>query len=471
MLQGWWDRVVASRRLSYEPLHEGRDNHECSNDSAVTRAAIDGQYGCLAHQSTYFSWIDYWIVLWMGVYMLWAWNMFLAAGVYFQQRFSSNVWTASNFQSSILTVYCVTNLSGAVILARLQDRDEYTKRIYFSLILNFLAFTLLALSTVLFTDCFAMAYFVFVMLMCFSTALATSLVQNGLFSYIGGFNQPQYIQGIVTGQAVAGVLPCIVQIIVVLTLDSANPDNDVDGSPQLGQSPRSAFMFFITATMVSAIALLLFSYLDRKASALSLRKDTSPEGEEHGAEEEEEDLSSNIPLKALFKKLHWLALAVAIDFAVTMFFPIYTNVIQSVHSNERNTTPPYLRQAAFVPLALLSWNAGDLLGRVFPAYPELNLGNRPFVLLIISISRIIFIPLYTSCNVGGRGAWISSDLFYLLVVQFLFGLSNGYIAGATMMATNDWVEPHEREAAGGFMSMMLVAGLTAGSVFTFVVVV
>lgn len=399
--------------------------------------------------------------------------MFLAAGVYFQQRFSSNDWTESNFQSSILTVYCLTNFAGSYLLARLQDRDAYSRRIYLSLILNLAVFTLLSFSTVLFTDVSAVTYFVFVMLMCFSTGTATALVQNGLFSYIGGFHQPRYIQGIMTGHSVAGVLPCIVQIISVLTLHAGDGDgDDADGAPQLGQSPQSAFTFFITATVVSAIALVLFHHLHRKAEALSLRKEIEIEIEDAAGA----DLTEKVPLKVLFHKLKWLSLAVALDFAITMFLPIYTNVIQSVHShddnnNNNNNLPPYLRQAAFVPLALLFWNGGDLLGRVFPVYPRLNIGDRPFTLFLASVARVLFIPIYISCNIRNRGAWISSDIFYLVIVQFLFGLSNGYIAGSTMMAANDWVEPHEREAAGGFMSMMLVAGLTAGSVFTFFVVV
>ncbi|KAI5303052.1 hypothetical protein KEM56_000086 [Ascosphaera pollenicola] len=460
MLKRWRDRVVGDRQTSYEPVPGERDDHEPFVERGA--ASLEGHHDGLGHGTAYFSWVDYWIILWMGVYMLWAWNMFLAAGVYFQQRFSSNDWTATNFQSSILTVYCITNFSGSYILARLQNRDAYSKRIYLSLFLNLAVFTLLALSTVLFTNASAVAYFVFVMLMCLGTGSATALVQNGLFSYIGGFHQPRYIQGIMTGHSVAGVLPCIVQIIAVLTVRSDNDADDDDGAPQLGQSPRSAFTFFITATIVSAIALVLFRYLDRKAAALSLRKEADTE--------DEDDSTPKIPLSVLFQKLHWLSLAVAITFFVTMFLPIYTNVIQSVHSDEKDLAP-FLRQAAFVPLALLFWNGGDLLGRVFPAYPRLNLGDRPFVLFIASLARVLFIPLYMSCNVNNRGAWISSDLFYLVIVQFLFGLSNGYVAGSTMMAANEWVEPHEREAAGGFMSMMLVAGLTVGSVFTFFVVI
>jgi equilibrative nucleoside transporter 1/2/3 len=75
--------------------------------------------------------------------------------------------------------------------------------------------------------------------------------------------------------------------------------------------------------------------------------------------------------------------------------------------------------------------------------------------------------MYFLCNIKGKGASVSSDFFYLVIVQFLFGLSNGYLGSSCMMGSGDWVAPDEREAAGGFMGLMLVAGLTVGSLLSF----
>lgn len=62
---------------------------------------------------------------------------------------------------------------------------------------------------------------------------------------------------------------------------------------------------------------------------------------------------------------------------------------------------------------------------------------------------------------------MSSDFFYLAIVQLLFGLSNGFIGSSCMMGAAEWVFPEEREAAGGFMGLALVSGLTAGSLLSF----
>lgn len=71
------------------------------------------------------------------------------------------------------------------------------------------------------------------------------------------------------------------------------------------------------------------------------------------------------------------------------------------------------------------------------------------------------------CNIRGGGAVVRSDLFYLVGVQFLFGLSNGWIGSVCMMGAGEGVEEGEKEAAGGFMGMCLVAGLGVGSLLSF----
>ena len=60
-------------------------------------------------------------------------------------------------------------------------------------------------------------------------------------------------------------------------------------------------------------------------------------------------------------------------------------------------------------------------------------------------------------------------MFYLVGVQFLFGASNGWLGSTCMMGAGEWVDVEEREAAGGFMGLCLVGGLTVGSLLSFAV--
>ena len=123
------------------------------------------------HSKPGFSWLEYGVFLLLGISMLWAWNMFLAAGPYFQHRFRENDWISENFQAAELAVSTITNLGSMLILTRMQAGASYPKRIISSLFINMVIFALLAASTVI--DTGAKVYFVFLMLMVFATSLAT----------------------------------------------------------------------------------------------------------------------------------------------------------------------------------------------------------------------------------------------------------------------------------------------------------
>ncbi|MCJ1412507.1 hypothetical protein MMC19_006602 [Ptychographa xylographoides] len=385
-------------------------------------------------------------------------NMFLAAAPYFQSRFSSSEWISTHFQSAILTNSTITNLGSMLVLTKMQRNASYPKRIIASLILNVICFTLLALSTALFRSIPAIFYFIFLMLMVFLASLATGLCQNGLFAFVTGFGIGEYTQAIMTGQAVAGILPCVAQIVSVLSVPEREANKDAGQ-----ESPKSAFAYFMTATGVSVLTLVAFLYLMGRHRSGSEAKRTVESVE--GIEEHEHAERKVVGILTLFKKLKWLALGVFMCFAVTMVFPVFTSEIESVRP--QSAVSRLFKPACFIPLGFLLWNTGDFFGRLLPLIPKLNLVHHPRITFSISIFRIVFIPLYLLCNIRGRGATVESDVFYLFVVQFLFGLTNGYLGSTCMMGASLWVDVDEREAAGGFMSLMLVWGLTIGSLLSF----
>lgn len=418
-----------------------------------------------------FSYIEYGIFMLIGVSMLWAWNMFLAAGPYFQHRFRSNEWIFGNFQAAEISVSTVTNLGSMLVLTRLQAHASYPKRIASSLVINMATFALLALFTEAFLGISARGYFGFLMVMIFSTSLATGLCQNGIFAYVSGFGEPRYTQAIMTGQAVAGVLPCIAQIVSVLSVRPRDHHRH-DGQPPPGKAPPprgpppvnpgSAFAYFLTASVISVITFVAFSYLlARNRKPQELQDNTVPETPDEPEERKQ------VPLSLLSRKLFWLASAVFVTFGVTMVFPVFTQRIISVQPKAEQ--PPILQPPSFIPLAFLFWNVGDLIGRLFTAVRSLSLVHRPRLVFVLAVARIGFVGMYHLCNIGGKGAVVDSDIFYLVVVQLLFGLSNGYLGSTCMIGAGEWVEPEEREAAGGFMVLCLVGGLTVGSLASFFV--
>ncbi|KAL2395417.1 hypothetical protein ABEF93_005031 [Exophiala dermatitidis] len=439
----------------YEPLDNGaeREEEDVHDESEEVEAEAP------------FSWVEYAIFLLLGIAMLWAWNMFLAAAPYFQHRFRTSEWILNHFQAAEISVSTVTNLASMIALTQLQKGASYPKRITASLIINTVVFGILALSTLIPTP--AGVYFGFLLIAIFCASFSTGLIQNGLFSFASGFGRSEYTQAIMTGQAVAGVLPPLAQIISV----AAFPKKNQGGADSADESPTSALVYFLTATIISVISLFAFFYLLRKESrarALRAAAKSTPDGTSGEILPRSSGVSDitevdhaghrpQVPLMTLFRKLPFLSAAVFICFAVTMVFPVFTASIRSVRG---------IDAAIFIPTAFLVWNTGDLLGRLATLWKRISLTHYPFALCCLAMARLLFIPLYFLCNVKDRGAIIKSDFFYLAIVQFLFGLTNGYLGSECMMGSGDWVAPEEREAAGGFMGLMLVGGLTVGSLLS-----
>lgn len=414
--------------------------------------------------------------------------MFLAASPYFASRFSDDPWATENFQSAILSVSTLTNLGSMLALTNMQRSANYPNRIKLALLINTAAFALLTLSTSLFTAISARWYLSFLLVdVCFA-ALATGLFQNGAFAFAASFGRPEYTQAIMAGQGVAGVLPALAQIVSVLAVPPTSQGTDTtDGGDSNDNTTApdpvgsAAFIYFLTAVLVSLCTLLAFLPLVRRhdrivesrmaASHPDLAASMLSTHSHADIQEAEQAARRVVGMRALFRKLHWLAGSVFMCFAVAMFFPVFTAKIPSTHegSGDSNNSSRLFDPEVFIPLAFFAWNLGDLLGRIAAAgHWNARLRTRaPATLFAVSVARAGFLPLYLLCNIRGRGAAVPSDVFYLLVVQFPFGLTNGWLASNSMMGAAEWVDEDEREAAGGFMGLSLVAGLAVGSLLSF----
>jgi len=389
--------------------------------------------------------------------------MFLAAAPYFQSRFQDNDNILAHFQSAITSVGCVTNLGSMLLLSHFQAKANYPKRIVSSLVVNVIVFSLLAISTSYFKSVTSVGYLTFTLIMVFTTSVATGLCQNGAFAFASSFGREEYIQAIMTGQAIAGVLPSVAQIASVLAVPE--PDRwasvEAEMTAANNENTTSAFIYFLTATGISTLTFVAVFPLVRKHNRILQSQMLESL---NSVEEEEDHKRKVVSMWTLYKKLYFSAASVFICFVVTMFFPVFTQKIVSVMPVE--SAPRLLQPNAFIPFGFLVWNMGDLVGRLSTLLP-FYVRPRPFVTLILSVLRSGFIPLYLLCNIGNHGAVINSDIFYLGVVQMGFGATNGWLSSSAMMGAMDYVEEGERHATGGFMATNLVAGLMTGSLLSF----
>lgn len=388
-------------------------------------------------------------------------NMFLAASPYFQTRFSSSPWILENFQSAITSTFTFTTMFGMIVFTNIQASADYPFRITSGLAGTTLVFALLALSTKYFLSISTTAYFVTVLLFASASAWSTGLMQNGAFAFAGSFGRPEYVQAVMAGQGVAGVLPAMAQIASVLFFDPAPTGPDDESPPG-----NAAGVYFLTAVLVSLAALGSFIPLWTRHNRLIERRMAAQMAESITSIEEAERAARRyVSLPQLFRKLPYVSGAVFMCMAIDMFFPVFTSKIVSVRP-DLPSTPPIFSPGAFIGLGFFFWNLGDLLGRLASALP-FSLRHKPVWLFGLSVARVVFLPMYLLCNIRGLGAAVNSDFFYLVVVQFPFGLTNGWLCSSAMMASGEHVDEAWREAAGGFMGLMLVTGLTVGSLASF----
>ncbi|POS82971.1 hypothetical protein EPUL_005831, partial [Erysiphe pulchra] len=336
--------------LEYQPVHTEFSGGYDEND--VRRPVLVVPDDESFPDEELFSWLEYSVFLLLGIAMLWAWNMFLSAAPYFQSRFVENKAILARFQSAITSISCVTSLASTITLTKLQSNANYPRRIRVGLIVFFLVFALLSISTTQFQGVSTEVYFVFTLIMVFFTSIGTGLCQNGSFAFAASIGRPEYIQAIVAGQGIAGVLPSIAQIVSVLAITNTQESTTVaEKSNAITKESSAALSYFITATVVSVVTSIAI-----------------------------------IPILRRHKR----------DVSYDLMNP-FTN----------------------------------------PEEPQAS---------------------KRKC-----------DIFYLIVVCFGFGLTNGMLNSLCMMNAGKYVTVEEREATGGFMVVNLLAGLTVGSLLSFAV--
>jgi len=396
--------------------------------------------------------------------------MFLAAAPYFQKRFASDPWVLENFQSAITSTFTFTTLAAMLVLTNIQSTASYPFRISTGLLMNTFVFATMAFTTKYFLGISPGAYLAVMLVLVCLSAWSVGLIQNGALAYAGSFGRVEYTQAIMAGQGVAGVLPAIAQIFSVLFVAAPPPPNPAssgEAEPAAAPTSNAAGIYFLTAVLVSLLALASFFPLVRRHNTLIEHRMAARLAESITSVEEAERAARRyVSIPRLFRKLPFVSGAVFMCMLVAMFFPVFTSKILSVHhggGDDGRLSAP----GVFIPLGFFFWNLGDLLGRMGAALPLWGLRDRPAALFAFAVARTLFLPLYLLCNIRGRGAVVDSDLFYLLVVQFPFGLTNGWLCSAAMMSAGEWVDDSEREAAGGFMGLALVTGLTVGSLLSF----
>lgn len=406
----------------------------------------------------------------IGITLLWPWNCFLSATVYYDERFSHSPHLAKIYSSSMMAIFTVTSLVYNYYLSKIQEGVDYRNRLVKGFVITFVTFLIMAFSCIMrfFVKMNDMVYFIGLMCMVVVSSISTSLSQNGAMA-TANLHGSLYANGVVVGQGIAGVLPALSLIISIL-LAGENTTNHVNSN----KKDYSVFIYYTTACLVSAISLILIRFL-RTASPSENHYYALGDNdalEEDGISEPvfaEERQVNFVGYDVLWGKLKFIVMSIFGAFSVSLVFPVFASRVESVH-----TDSPYIffEKKMFVPVVFLMWNLGDLVGRVLcGAARSKFLIEDNQKLIKYTICRVIFIFLLLTCNWSSRdrnnAALIKSDTWYILV-QFFFGLTNGHLCASSFMIVGDNCDTDdEKEAASGFTTVFLSLGLVAGSIVSF----
>ena len=249
-------------------------------------------------------------------------------------------------------------------------------------------------------------------------------LQGGLSGLAGKF-PPNYMGAVVQGQALGGIFAAASNVIIL-----SFGANDVD----------AAFYDFLIAVIFLVSALIAFIVLTRSEFYQFYSNETVSENKD--AEDKKENVENEQlidnngeggkvevlqPMSSLdiVKRIWVWILSVFICFFVTLaVFPAITVLVKSTgHGNQWS-------DKYFIPVGcFLVFNIGDYVGRMLASivkWPQATHGGS-LIILIVSVVRIAFIPLFLLCNAAPHSRSVTdvrfilpSSFFLLFLIVFFF---------------------------------------------------
>ncbi|XBW34996.1 hypothetical protein QEN19_000561 [Hanseniaspora menglaensis] len=458
----------------------------------------------------------------LGIVQLYPWNTMLSLTQFMTHDiFHDTTFYAKTYASTMMTTSTLTSVFFNYYLSTKQY--GFTGRIKRGIIWQLVVFiSLTVLICVVSSLKMGLVYFI-VNFLTFVSSSGTSVLQNGTMAWATVYGSETYSQAVMFGQAIAGVVPSLLLFalsFVDVTVASGNEANgkiagevDEEATSELG-----IILYFASTIVLCVFSLVMFkiSKIGQETEKApqqdlevgdhtSLLKTSNPAGsgknnsfsisapndifethcmrsfdgnesstpspilKKQNAECAEQEVNVQIPLHVLYAKVKYNVLAIFISFVVTLLFPVFAG-------NTFVSGLP-LKNSQYIPMAFLVWNVGDLYGRYITKpenfFTKLFFKNKkPKNLFYYSILRILIVPLFFTCNI--KNSKLENDSFLLdlwyLMLQFAFGLTNGHCVGLSFMTIGDGlndVDDNFKASVGGFSLIFVSAGLTVGSVLSY----
>ncbi|XP_022093011.1 equilibrative nucleoside transporter 1-like isoform X2 [Acanthaster planci] len=407
--------------------------------------------------------VTYTICFVLGMCSVLPWNMFITAVTYFDYKFhnvsgngTGRTSLETSFESYFSVAAMVPNLIFQMINLAVQHRISLQIRVMVPLIGMLILFVLTTTLAKVDTDEWQIWFFAVCMCSVILINVCGAVYQGSVFG-LAGILPRRYMQAIMSGQGMGGILPSLLSIVSIAA--TSDPE-------------ESGFIYFLCSVVCILITITAFlvlpkikyaaHYLNKHAEMTKVKKSRELESTESF---EKVKHHQKPPFAEIFWKIKVPAVMVLVVFAVTLgLFPGTLSSVKAVNTNNKKWAHEY-----FSPVAcFLVFNTMDFTGRSL-AVIEWPKPNHMPVISILVLLRFAFFPLFAFCNLQNDNApsrvFFSNDA-YFIVFNVLFGLTNGYLGSLLMIYGPKFVDVKWSETAGVMMSLFLGTGLAIGSVIS-----
>lgn len=425
------------------------EDEDINLKNSVFKAPLVQDKYCMSYLSFYL----------LGMVSLTPWSFYVTAHDYWMYKFrdvNSNLSTSLQnketklqveFTSYLNVAACVPTVLFLIINIYLIQRVSLNKRMFISMFIMLILFILTLILVDINTDKWQYDFFVITMLSMVVLNACSAITSGSIFGIVGKF-PPIYITAVNSGQSLGGIFAAITEIISLYIGAS---------------STHTALVYFTIGSLTIFFGIMSYSIMSK---SLFFKYTTSNTALEEYVNEEtlqKPEAYYAIVLKKVWK--HGVVVFLVV-FTTTCIYPGLTVLIESEEKGRNKWGDVF-----FVPVVnYLIFNIGDYAGRLLAG--KFEKPTNKTILLVLSFSRLIFIPLLMVCNAQPRqylNVAFFKDYEFIIILS-LFAFTNGYLLNITLIGAPKLVQFHEMEMALSIVSVFLGFGMAIGSVLGYFII-
>ncbi|XP_055837152.1 equilibrative nucleoside transporter 1 [Episyrphus balteatus] len=387
----------------------------------------------------------------LGAATMAPWNFFITAEDYWLFKFRNTTYNGTdpdppltpmqkNFTCDLTLTASLAGMTFLFLNAVYGHYVSLRLKMLGTMIVIFLVFIMTTAFVEVDTDTWQSQFFMMTMGMVVVINISSAVMSGGLFGMAGIFPS-EYMTAVVSGQALGGIFTALA-FILALTFGAS--------------AKTTAFLYFSIGIFIVFLSIVTYMIMERqKFFKYYINKNAGdPSTPKSG-------LALKPNFKEVFGKVYMYSISLCTVFAVTLsVYPAVTELVQSEGAGKKHIW----NDIYFMPVTnYLCFNSGDYLGRIFAGLLE-KPRNDPHLVLLYTIMRVIFIPLFMMSNSHHYflPTVVNSDVIFISMMV-IFAISNGYLTNIILVMAPKSVMQHEKEMASAIMAAALSVGIALGA--------